>query len=160
MFRSGSQRGWSWLCPGDDGSDCSPFARPAQFSSTGLEDRGGRDASFVVVGLLPRPAVGPRSRDPSTSWLRKRRAALIAKGGSGHQHDGSPAVVRGTERKNSRGVLRFDFPGGAGEDQLEHVSWDEWFSAFDSNELALLYQVQKSSGEDSTFFKLVNRDNS
>jgi hypothetical protein len=31
---------------------------------------------------------------------------------------------------------------------------------FGSNELALLYQVQKSSGEDSTFFKLVNRDNS
>jgi hypothetical protein len=76
------------------------------------------------------------------------------------EHDGSPAVVRGTERKNSRGVLRFDFPGGAGEDQLEHLSWDEWFGAFDSNELALLYQVQKSSGEDSTFFKLVNRDNS
>ncbi len=76
------------------------------------------------------------------------------------EHDGSPAVVRGTERKNSRGVLRFDFPGGAGEDQLEHVSWDEWFDAFDDNKLAVLYQVQKSSGEDSTFAKLVNRDNS
>lgn len=76
------------------------------------------------------------------------------------EHDGAPAVVRGTERKNSAGVLRFDFPGGAGEDQLEHVGWDDWFDAFDSNKLALLYQVQKSSGEDSTFNKLVNRDNS
>ncbi len=70
-----------------------------------------------------------------------------------------PALVRGTEQKNSPGVLRIDFPGGAGEDQLEHVSWDEWFDAFDSNKLALLYQEQKSSGEDSTFNKLVNRDN-
>ena len=76
------------------------------------------------------------------------------------EHDGSPAAVRGTERQSSPGVLRFDFPGGAGEDQLKHISWDEWFDAFEDNNLALLYQEQKSSGEDSTFFKLVNRDKS
>ena len=46
----------------------------------------------------------------------------------------------------------------AGEDKLEHVDWEEWFDAFDSNNLALLYQEQKSSGEDSTFSKLVRRD--
>jgi|SRR5687768_11888920 len=63
------------------------------------------------------------------------------------QHDGSPAVVRGTGSKNSLGVLRFDFPGGAGEDKLEHIDWEEWFDTFDSNNLALLYQEQKSSGE-------------
>jgi hypothetical protein len=74
------------------------------------------------------------------------------------QHDGSPAVVRGTGSKNSLGVLRFDFPGGAGEDKLEHIDWEEWFDAFDGNNLALLYQEQKSSGEDSTFSKLVRRD--
>ena len=76
------------------------------------------------------------------------------------QHDGSPAVVRDTGSKNSLGVLRFDFPGGAGEDKLEHVEWEEWFDTFDSNNLALLYQEQKSSGEDSTFSKLVRRDQS
>jgi hypothetical protein len=59
------------------------------------------------------------------------------------QHDGSPAVVRGTGSKNSLGVLRFDFPGGAGEDKLEHIDWDEWFDAFDSNNLALLYQAEE-----------------
>ena len=74
------------------------------------------------------------------------------------QHDGSPAVVRGTGSKNSLGVLRFDFPGGAGEDKLEHIDWEEWFDTVDSNNLALLYQEQKSSGEDSTFAKLVRRD--
>jgi hypothetical protein len=41
---------------------------------------------------------------------------------------------------------------------LEHIDWEEWFDAFDSNNLALLYQEQKSSGEDSTFSKLVRRD--
>ena len=76
------------------------------------------------------------------------------------QHDGSPAAVRRTRSKDSPGVLRFDFPGGAGEDELEHIDWDEWFDAFDGNNLALLYQEQKSSGEDSTFFKLISRDKS
>jgi hypothetical protein len=73
------------------------------------------------------------------------------------EHGGKPAVVRGT---GGDGVLRIDFPGGAGEDQLEHVSWDEWFRSFDRNGLAFLYQEQKTSGEDSTFFKLVKRDGS
>ncbi|MGI9155615.1 MAG: hypothetical protein ACR2FG_03125, partial [Marmoricola sp.] len=41
------------------------------------------------------------------------------------KHDGSPASVKGTESADAAGVLRIDFPGGA--------------------------------GEDSTFFKLVNR---
>jgi hypothetical protein len=54
-------------------------------------------------------------------------------------------------------VLRIDFPGGAGEDQLEHISWSEWFEKFDRENLAFLYQEEKASGEDSTFFKLVSR---
>jgi hypothetical protein len=55
-------------------------------------------------------------------------------------HDGTPASVRGTGNGDSAGVLRIDFPGGAGDDRLE-----------------FLYQERKASGEDSTFFKLVNR---
>jgi hypothetical protein len=73
------------------------------------------------------------------------------------EHDGEPASVRGTENGGSAGVLRIDFPGGAGEDQLEHISWDEWFRKFDDGDLAFLYQAQKADGEDSTFFKLVSR---
>lgn len=48
----------------------------------------------------------------------------------------------------------------APEDELEHIDWDDWFDAFDDNNLALLYQEQKSSDEDSTFFRLVSRDKS
>ncbi|HVL94682.1 MAG TPA: hypothetical protein VM266_02370 [Solirubrobacteraceae bacterium] len=74
------------------------------------------------------------------------------------EHDGKPASVRGTERGgDNAGILRIDFPGGAGEDQLEHISWDEWFEKFDESKLAFLYQEEKASGEDSTFFKLVSR---
>ena len=73
------------------------------------------------------------------------------------QHDGKPASVKGTDSGDRAGVLRIDFPGGAGQDQLEHISWDDWFAKFEDNGLAFLYQEQKASGEDSTFFKLVNR---
>ncbi len=74
------------------------------------------------------------------------------------EHGGKPAIVRGTESKgDSGGVLRIDFPGGTGEDELKHVSWDEWFKTFDESNVEFLYQEQKASGEDSTFFKLVSR---
>jgi len=72
-------------------------------------------------------------------------------------HDGTPASVKGTENGDEAGVLRIDFPGGAGTDRLEHIDWDDWFRKFDGNGLAFLYQEHKASGEDSTFFKLVNR---
>jgi glutathione synthase/RimK-type ligase-like ATP-grasp enzyme len=73
------------------------------------------------------------------------------------QHGGKPAVVRGTDSGGTSGVLRIDFPGGAGEDELEHLDWDEWFNRFEKENLAFLYQQQKEDGSHSTFFKLVNR---
>ncbi len=55
-------------------------------------------------------------------------------------------------------MLRIDFPGGADETEPKHISWDEWFAKFDASDVAFLYQSKKSSGEDSRFFKLVQRD--
>ena len=72
------------------------------------------------------------------------------------ERDGRPASVRGTGDGDDAGILRIDFPGGAGEDQLEHIGWDEWFRKFDENDLEFLYQEEKQSGEGSTFFKLVS----
>lgn len=68
-----------------------------------------------------------------------------------------PATVPGTEHGDHLGVLRFDFPGYGGED-LEHVSWDEWFDTFDSRNLEFLYQDQKKDGNQSNFFRLLNPD--
>ena len=73
-------------------------------------------------------------------------------------HGGKPVQVRGTGSKGQSGILRIDFPGGAGEDRLEPISWDDWFKKFDERHLGFLYQKKKKSGEDSTFFKLVRRD--
>lgn len=40
---------------------------------------------------------------------------------------------------------------------LQEVSWDQWFDKFEENHLAFLYQKEKASSEDSTFFKLIKR---
>jgi hypothetical protein len=42
---------------------------------------------------------------------------------------------------------------------LERISWDDGFQKFDEKNLCFLYQEEKQSGEDSTFFKLISRDN-
>jgi len=74
-------------------------------------------------------------------------------------HDGVPASVKGTaDRKGDPGILRIDFPGGTGEDKLEHISWDDWFAKFDESNLEFLYQQKKADGGDSTFFKLVSQE--
>jgi hypothetical protein len=80
--------------------------------------------------------------DTIREWIEKRA--------------GVPATVRGTESDDEPGVLRIDFPGGAGEESLEHISWDEWFRQFDEKNLCFLYQDERASGEESTFFKLTS----
>ena len=72
--------------------------------------------------------------------------------------DGKPASVRGTGDENDPGILRIDFPGGAGEDELEQISWDDWFEKFEQQQLAAIIQERKADGEPSTFIKLVKRD--
>ena len=71
---------------------------------------------------------------------------------------GHPAAVKRTERGGELGVLRIDFPGYSGEESLEHVAWDDWFEAFDENELAFLYQDKTADGHISRFNKLVSRE--
>jgi hypothetical protein len=65
---------------------------------------------------------------------------------------GTPATVEGTEHGDHLGVLRFDF---GGENQnLRHVSWDEWLETFDARELNFIYQEERSDGTQSNFFRL------
>ena len=73
------------------------------------------------------------------------------------ERGGRPAGVRDTGNGDDPGILRIDFPGGAGDDALEHISWDEWFQKFDEQGLAAIIQEEKTDGEGSTFIKLVNR---
>jgi hypothetical protein len=71
---------------------------------------------------------------------------------------GRPARVRETGSDGDPGVLRIDFPGRGEDDALEQMSWEDWFDAFDENELAFLYQEETKEGDESRFSKLVSRD--
>jgi hypothetical protein len=73
-------------------------------------------------------------------------------------YNGKPARVRGTGNGIDPGLLRIDFPGGAGKETLEEIPWEELFKKYEDNHLAFLYQKRKSSAEGSTFFKLVHRN--
>jgi hypothetical protein len=70
------------------------------------------------------------------------------------ERGGIPATVSGTEHEDHLGVLRFDF--GGNDDNLRHVSWDEWFKTFDERQLNFIYQENRSDGNQSTFFRLEN----
>ena len=74
------------------------------------------------------------------------------------EREGHPASVRGTGSGDDVGLLRIDFPGGAGEDRLEPISWEEFFEKFDEKKLAFVYQENTKDGGESRFFKLINRD--
>lgn len=74
------------------------------------------------------------------------------------ERQGRPATVKTTGSSREPGLLRIDFPGGAGEDRLEPISWEDFFEKFDEKKLAFIYQDELASGEESRFFKFVNRD--
>jgi hypothetical protein len=65
---------------------------------------------------------------------------------------GHPARVKGAREG---GILRVDF--GEPEDNLEEIQWEDFFSIFDENELAFLYQDETKGGKTSRFNKFVER---
>jgi hypothetical protein len=73
------------------------------------------------------------------------------------ERGGKPACVKGTEKGDSC-LLRIDMPGGAGEESLQDMRWEDFFDVFEKRKLAFLYQDEKVSGEPSTFSKLIDRD--
>jgi hypothetical protein len=70
---------------------------------------------------------------------------------------GRPAAVRDTGNGDDPGILRIDF--GDQDEGLAEVSWDEFFKAFDENNLAFLYQEETEGGGESRFNKFVSREN-
>ncbi|WP_285566157.1 hypothetical protein [Actinoallomurus iriomotensis] len=68
-----------------------------------------------------------------------------------------PVTVPGSDYGGRPGRLLFDFPGYGGED-LEEISWEDWFRTFDERKLNFLYQEHKKDGAPSNFFRLENPD--
>jgi hypothetical protein len=73
------------------------------------------------------------------------------------ERGGRPAAVKETGGKDDPGILRIDFPGRGDDESLEEISWEQFFDAFEENDLAFLYQEETSGGETSRFNKFVSR---
>ena len=73
---------------------------------------------------------------------------------------GRPTAVRATHGKEGIGIIRIEFPDApnAQDEDLQPISWTEFFEKFDEADLALVYQEETASGERSNFNKLVGRD--
>lgn len=76
------------------------------------------------------------------------------------ERGGKPARVKGSAKGAGGGLLRIDYPGFTGEDSLETITWDEFFEAFEENNLAFLYQEETKAGKESRFSKLIDRESS
>lgn len=54
-------------------------------------------------------------------------------------------------------MLRFDFPGYGGQN-LQAISWDDWFRTFDERELVFLFQEHQRAGNERNVFHLDSPD--
>ncbi|MBI1862688.1 hypothetical protein HYS00_01060 [Candidatus Microgenomates bacterium] len=70
---------------------------------------------------------------------------------------GKPATVKLANREGKVTILRIHFPGRGNDDELEDISWTDFFDAFDKHNLAFLHQETTADGKDSRFFKFVRR---
>ena len=68
-----------------------------------------------------------------------------------------PAEVASTAKGRQTGILRFAFPKARNhkDENLQDISWDEFFEKFDQNGLELIYQEKTAGGAQSNFNKLI-----
>ena len=72
--------------------------------------------------------------------------------------NGKPARVQGTAEAEDAALLRIDFPEEhEEEEELEEITWDEFFEKFDEKRLAFVYQDKTVAGQPSRFNKFVGR---
>ena len=76
------------------------------------------------------------------------------------ERGGVPASVKGTGKTSKSkggeaGILRLDFEPR--DEELEEISWEEFFEKFDKEKLAFLYQEETGDGSTSRFHKFIAR---
>ncbi|MGK7395212.1 MAG: hypothetical protein ACNS62_11610 [Candidatus Cyclobacteriaceae bacterium M3_2C_046] len=70
---------------------------------------------------------------------------------------GEPAKVAGSGSQADVGLIRIHFPEKSQHDELQKISWEDFFDEFEKNQLDFIYQEKKEGGELSTFHKLIHR---
>jgi len=71
------------------------------------------------------------------------------------ERGGKPAHVKTTGSQEDIGILRIEFPGFGRDENLEPISWEDFFDKFNERDLVLVYQEETAGGERSNFNKLI-----
>lgn len=67
----------------------------------------------------------------------------------------TPATVEGSEHDAQIGELRLDFDFGNDLEEVKHITWDEWFAAFDERGLEFVFhEAARADGSVSNDFHL------
>lgn len=70
---------------------------------------------------------------------------------------GKPATVKLAKKEGKVTILRIHFHGRGNDAELQDITWDDFFKAFDQHNLAFLHQEKTADGKESRFFKFVRR---
>lgn len=70
---------------------------------------------------------------------------------------GQPTTVKETG-KGEPGLLRIEFPGADGDEDLAPISWEDFFEKFEREKLAFLHQDKTDDGQTSRFCKFISRE--
>lgn len=109
----------------------------------------------VITRPVKRPP--PRAREELPEAEAKTTTDLEVIKAWTEKRGGKPATVKGTAPEHEAGMLRIEFPGRGADENLESISWEDWYRKFEEKELAFLYQEETKDGKESRFFKLVSR---
>lgn len=70
---------------------------------------------------------------------------------------GKPAIVdTKKDARSTAGVLKIKFSDSKNE-SLSTISWDNFFEIFESNQLEFLFQEATKDGDQSRFFKFIQK---
>lgn len=71
---------------------------------------------------------------------------------------GMPSAIKGTGSTEDPGVLKIHFSDEEPEEELEEISWEDFFEKFEDGHLSFVCQEETPEGSESRFFRFVRRD--
>ena len=75
------------------------------------------------------------------------------------ERNGRPVSVKHDPLDPNGSTIQIDFLFDKYDDNIQEISWDEFFESFEQEELALVYQTETEGGRLSRFGRIVRRSN-
>ncbi len=73
-------------------------------------------------------------------------------------HNGRPAVIRRPTRGGGVGIVDIDLAGVGNDEDVQPISWEDFFDYIEAHHLAFAYEKESRPGEQHWYHELVKRD--